>query len=152
MPLKEQIREALMHLAVKKRLACQRGAGRIHNAQLTPGEVAEIRSTYKAFDPVFGGLALSAKFGVTPNQISQAARGVTYALVNTPAVRKTVPPKGSKHPRAKLSNEQIALMRSMRAGGASTRALMDKFHVSKATCTRQAPTPNHPRLAHILRG
>lgn len=49
-----------------------------HKHILTEGEVREVRRRYKPRDPINGGRALAAEFGVDPSTISCVVRGKTW--------------------------------------------------------------------------
>jgi DNA invertase Pin-like site-specific DNA recombinase len=100
------------------------------NARLTDAQVLSIRTQ------VAGGetqAKLAREFGVTPGTVSKLCSGqLRPNLPLTPFPRQ----KGSRHPRAKLTEEQAARIWDRLRQGEGTRALAREYGVSPGVIHR----------------
>lgn len=122
--------ENVKDMVVKSRQRPSRGE-RNGNAKLTEAQVRRIREMYTqswSLDK------LAAEFHVGPTTVWQIVRGTTWRHVGGPTgARPRELYKGSKNPRAKLSEEIVKEIRKRYAQGTSVRALAREYHLNWGT-------------------
>lgn len=75
---------------------------------------------------------IAARFGVTQANISEIARGRTWAHVHGPNMARRTTRRGGCHTSAKLTDESVLTIRELARYGASQKSIAEKFGVTRS--------------------
>lgn len=106
--------------------------------KMTDAQVAEIRAARAAG---VMGITLAKQYGISKAQVSRIGLGRNWEREPDadPHKRKAVPPpmgsrlRGERHPKTKLTEDDVRAIRQARAAGAGSTELAKRYNVSQPT-------------------
>jgi DNA invertase Pin-like site-specific DNA recombinase len=131
------------------------GRGAVGRA-LTEEQILELRKRYAA-----GGVtqtALAREFGISQPGLSDILRGVRRGNVAPVQYKPQRMPHGSRHWRARLTEEQASQIRKRWKGGEPQSVLAAKYGIGRTTVWKiihgiaWRTTPRPPKLGPVRRG
>jgi len=95
------------------------------NAKVTDAQVGDIRAAYRAGSTL---IEIGERFGLHFSTVSDIVRG----SIRKGEKRGSLIRKGESHGRAKLTDEQMDEVRSLRGSGLFQREVAEQFHISQS--------------------